>query len=211
MGRCEVGSALCGQPAGTPPGPARPAPPTPTPAAGERRPGGRCGLGRDRRKVSGGRARGRTGCPVRRRDARERAGGERPRGQRWGWCGGGGRGGLVRGPGRVFGWAERIGSLWPEGDSGAGASLPGNELPAARSAGSGGSGSGNPHREARSSLPGEDPEFGTGSIQLLREGPSERTCRLSTALPELSLARTPPAFLKVLSRVVSSVISAWFS
>ena len=57
----EWGSArsarlLCSQRAGKPPRPARPAPPTPTPAAGERRPGGRGGLGRDRRKVSGGRA-----------------------------------------------------------------------------------------------------------------------------------------------------------
>lgn len=167
MGRCEVRTALYCLPAGTSLGPARPAPPTTTPAAGERRPGGRCGLERDRRKVRGGRALGAPVCRIRGGEAGEQAGGERPPAPswlRWGWRG---PGSGCFGRGELFSWAERIGSLWPEGNSGTGAFVPGNELPAAWSAGSGRSGSGDPHREA-SSLAGEDPQFGTGSIQLLR-------------------------------------------
>lgn len=66
MGRCEARLAFvrpaCGHPSRPQP---LPAPPTPTPAAGERRPGGRCGLGRERHKVSGGRARRVPRCGVR--------------------------------------------------------------------------------------------------------------------------------------------------
>lgn len=66
MGRSEARLAFvrpaCGHPSRPQP---LPAPPTPTPAAGERRPGGRCGLGRERHKVSGGRARRAPRCGVR--------------------------------------------------------------------------------------------------------------------------------------------------
>lgn len=84
-------------------------------------------------------------------------------------------------------WAERTGHLWPEGDSGAGASLPGTELLAA---GSSGSRAGQaPYRIGRG---GVDFLRNTGSLgpagsSCSREGPSECTCRLSTTLPVLSL------------------------
>ncbi|KAK2492295.1 hypothetical protein MC885_021550, partial [Smutsia gigantea] len=63
--------AACGHPSW--PQPLR-APSTPTPAVWERRPGGRCGLGRERRKVSGGGARRAPVCRVRGEDARDHAG-----------------------------------------------------------------------------------------------------------------------------------------
>lgn len=89
-GRRGRGAALNGAPRGRAwlcadspraPRPA-PAPPTATPAAGERRPGGRRGLGREGRKVSGGRARRAPECRVGGGSARELAGGERPRAPR---------------------------------------------------------------------------------------------------------------------------------
>jgi hypothetical protein len=72
--------ALCSECAAPLPALASPAPPTATPAAGERRPGGRSGLGRERRKVSGGGgARWAPECRVRGEDAPQLAEGERPR------------------------------------------------------------------------------------------------------------------------------------
>lgn len=121
-------------------------------------------------------------------DARELAGREwhrAPRGQ--GWVG---RCTLA---GRVCGWAERTGSLRPEGDSGAGASPPGTELPAAGSAGSRRSDSGTRTGRRRAGFLGRTGSLGPAGSSCSREGPSERPCRLSAKSPVLSLTFIPPS------------------
>lgn len=110
----------CGHPSRPQP---LPAPPIPSPAAEERRPGGRCGLGRERRKVSGGSARRAPVCRVRGEDARHLAGGEPPRARGPGWAGG------CALAGWVLGWAERTGFLRPQGAPRAGASPTWNRAP----------------------------------------------------------------------------------
>lgn len=180
-------SPLCGQPAGTLQAPAFPRPAPPTPAAGKRRPGGRCGLGPERRKVSGGRARSAPGCCVARGDAGELARGEwhrAPPGQGW--------------PG---------GALAPRGLAGRGGSAPFRPrairsrcLPTWNRA-PGGWARREPHPGARSGLSGKTWSLGPAGSSCSREGPSERTCRLSAALPELLPGFIPPSTLPALSQI----------
>lgn len=140
-------------------------------------------------KVRGGRARRAPGRGVHGGVSRELVGGEwhrAPGGQ--GWTGG------CALAGRVFGSAKRTCSLRPEGNSRAGASSPGTELSVAGSSGSRGIRPGNPHREARTILSGEDAELGTDSIRLLSgRALGASLQRLHTASPVLWFAFIPPS------------------
>lgn len=71
---------------------------------------------------------------------------------------------------------------------------------------------GNPHREARSILSGEDAELGTDSIQLLSgRALGASLQRLHTASPVLWFAFIPPSPLSTGGQIIaSSVISRWF-
>lgn len=207
MGRSQARLAFvrpaCGHPSRPQP---RPAPPTPTPAAGERRPGGRCGLGRERHKVSGRRERRAPGRGVHGGASRELVGGEwhrAPRGQAW-------TGGRAL-AGRVLGWAKRTCSLPPEGDSQAGASPPGTELSVAGSPGSRGSDPGTRTGTRSVAYLGRTETWGQTRSSSSREGPSERPCRLSSALPVFAFAFIPPSPLPTLCQIISSVTSRWFS
>lgn len=178
---------MCGQPAGTPPGPRlaspRPALPTATPAAAERRPGGRRGVGLEGRKVSGGRARRAPGCRVGGGSAGELAGGcAAARARR------AGTGSEVCAGPEGFGGAERTGSLRPRGDPGAGASPPG-------AGGAGGAGSRGRARGTRSArrgvaFLGRSESLGPAGASCPREGPSGALAGFTPRCPG-SRSRSP--------------------